>query len=230
MTSIRRPLLRASLPLALALAALAPAATTVAAATPTLPAPTATVHFLTGIDFKAEVSLNADVRSIELILDVEGSTRSLVGELPLSTGTGTSTVSYEFETPGGAVLPNTFIDARLRLTMNDGTVVDGPTTTVHYDDTRFDWQTRTGEFVTVHWTEGGTAFGRRALQISDDAIRDVTDLLGVTESDPIDVYVYSDNSAFYDVIGAGARENVGGEAHPDIRTLFAQISPNQIDA
>jgi hypothetical protein len=57
----------------------------------------------------------------------------------------------------------------------------------------------------------------------------VTDLLGVAETDPIDFYVYADNDDFYDVIGPGARENVGGEAHPDIRTLFAQISASQID-
>ena len=50
------------------------------------------------------------------------------------------------------------------------------------------------------------------------------------ESTPIDFFIYADQSAFYDALGPGTRENVGGEAHPDIRTLFALITPDEIDA
>jgi hypothetical protein len=68
------------------------------------------------------------------------------------------------------------------------------------------------------------------LQIGDTAIADTSKLLGVTETDPIDFYVYADQGKFYDALGPGARENVGGEAHADIRTMFALISPAEIGA
>ena len=62
------------------------------------------------------------------------------------------------------------------------------------------------------------------------AISDTSQLLGVTETEPIDFFVYADQQAFYQALGPGTRENVGGQANADIRTLFALITPDQIDA
>jgi hypothetical protein len=42
--------------------------------------------------------------------------------------------------------------------------------------------------------------------------------------------VYADTSSFYDVLGPAIRENVGGIALPEIRTLFANIAPSDVDA
>jgi len=42
------------------------------------------------------------------------------------------------------------------------------------------------------------------LQIGDNAIADTSKLLGVTETDPIDFYVYADQNKFYDALGPGA--------------------------
>ena len=101
--------------------------------------------------------------------------------------------------------------------------------TVHYDDTRFDWQVLAGDLVTVHWVQGPEAFGRRGRRIAEDAVRNVSGLLGVTESDRIDFFVYPDQTSFYDVLGAAARENIGGVAQPEVRTLFAKIEPNRLN-
>ena len=51
-------------------------------------------------------------------------------------------------------------------------------------------------------------------------MRNSSELLGVTESDPIDFFIYADQDKFYDALGPATRENVGGEAHADIRTLL----------
>ena len=47
----------------------------------------------------------------------------------------------------------------------------------------------------------------------------------MTETEPVDFFIYADQDAFYDALGPGTRENVGGQAHADIRTLFALIAP-----
>lgn len=214
---------------ALALVSLGATARPVAAAEPAVTAPVAKVVFLDGITYTGTATLTADVKRVEIVIDVEGSTRSIVADVPTTVSTGSAKLSWVLKTPGGFLLPNTDVTARFRLTLTDGSNVVGPPTKVHYDDTRFKWKTVTGEFVTVHWVDGGQTFGLRAMQIGDDAIRSVSSLLGVTERDPIDFYVYGDRTAFYDILGAGTRENVGGEAHPDIRTLFANISPNAVD-
>ena len=205
------------------------AAPAVAAATPTVGAPTATVKFLTSVSFKGTANLTSDVVRVELVLDFEGSTRSQVADVPTSTTSGTANLAYVLDTPSGSILPNTDISARFRLTLGDGSTILGPSTMVHYDDTRYAWKTVTGEFVRVHYTEGGSSFGQRAVKIADDAIREVSTLLGVSETDPIDFFVYADRTAFYDVLGPATRENVGGEALPNIRTLFANIEPSAVN-
>ncbi|MDQ1323896.1 MAG: hypothetical protein QG587_1232, partial [Chloroflexota bacterium] len=45
----------------------------------------------------------------------------------------------------------------------------------------------------------------------------------------IDFYIYGDEAAFRTALGPGTRENVGGQAHAEIRTLFALIEPGSID-
>ncbi len=213
----------------LALAALGPAASVTLAASPSVGAASATFRFLESITFKSGASMTADVVRVEIVIDIEGSTRSIVAGVPRNVASGSTTLSFVLDTPAGFIVPNTDVTGRFRLTLRDGSSVLGQPTTVHYDDTRYQWKTMSGEFVTVHWTDGGESFGRRAMQIGDDAVRDVSKLLAVTEADPIDFYVYADRTAFYDVLGPGTREYVGGEAHPDIRTLFANIAPDAVD-
>jgi len=119
---------------------------------------------------------------------------------------------------------------RRAVIADDGRVVDSPPATILYEDTRFAWNTLEGDVVRVHWYAGDDAFGQRALRIGEQAIKDASALLGVTETNPIDYYVYGDTTAFYDVLGPAIRENVGGIALPEIRTLFANIPPSDANA
>ena len=49
----------------------------------------------------------------------------------------------------------------------------------------------------------------------------------MTESEPVDFFIYGDQESFRSALGPGTRENVGGQAHADIRTLFALITPER---
>ncbi len=229
MTVLRRRVARLAAAGLLASVALVPLAAPTLAADPVLPRPTASARFLSHIAFAGTATLSGPVRRLEIVLDIEGFQRSVVADVVPRGTSGRVDLEYVMETPGGGLVPNTDVTARFRATLDDGTLIDGPSTTVHYEDTRYDWRVLRGDLVTVHWTDGPAAFGRRALRIGEDAVRDVGDLLGVTESDPIDFFVYADRAAFYDVLGAAARENVGGTAHPEVRTLFATIGPDAID-
>jgi hypothetical protein len=50
----------------------------------------------------------------------------------------------------------------------------------------------------------------------------------VADLPKVDFFIYSDDVVFRQALGPGTRENVGGEAHPDIHTLFGLIEPNQL--
>jgi hypothetical protein len=193
---------------------------------PAFGTPTTTAVFLSGISFHEPVSLPAGVRGIDVLIRTEGDDRTLV--TPISQLAGGSVV-YTMATPSGALTPNTEVTFQVRVALADGSIALGPVARVRYEDTRYTWQTLAGAVVRVHWVDGGDAFGRRALAIAESAVERASTLFGVTESAPIDFYIYADRSAFYDVIGPVLQENVGGQAQPATRTLFANIGSTNID-
>jgi hypothetical protein len=194
--------------------------------------PTATTSFESGVTFTQPVVIDRELRRVELLLRSGIADGETVIEVPSQSGTGGRTLSHQLDpVEDGHILPNTPLIGRWRLVgADDPTDIDvGPEVAVTFTDDRFDWRTEAGDLVRVHWYEGADAFGNRALAIAEDAIQEATELLQVTEDDPIDFFVYADQEAFYDALGPGTRENVGGQANAEIRTLFALISPDDIN-
>ncbi|MBI3751005.1 MAG: hypothetical protein HY263_05025 [Chloroflexi bacterium] len=217
---VGRPLLAALV----ALASLGAAAPIARAADPvTFGTATVTSTFLSGISISEPVTMPSDVRRIDVLVRTGESTRTFTTPVALP-GPGGSVLQYRLSTPSGALIPNTLVELAFRVTLSDGTAVTGPTSTIRYADTRYTWQTITGSLVRVHWIDGGRDFGQGALTIAEAAVRNAAALLGVTETDPIDFFIYGDRTAFYDVLGPATRENVGAAAFPEIRTVIANIS------
>jgi hypothetical protein len=192
--------------------------------------PTASSSFGASLEFVQPVELTAIPSRVELLLERPGGDGPNVLEVDPPTATGSQTLRFEIDLADDHIVPNTRFIVRWRLTDADGKTFTGPDVTHTYIDDRVAWQSLDGDIVRVHWYEGTEAFGRRALKIGDDAVAAGSKLLGVTETEPIDFYIYADQQQFYDALGPGTRENVGGEAHPDIRTMFALITPDEIDA
>ena len=193
--------------------------------------PTARSSFGEGIAFSQPVTVAQEITSAELLVTVASSEATTVIEVTPPLGRGAQTLTYEFDLlVDGHLLPNTPLVARWRIEASDpDDPALGPEVRVTYEDDRFDWQTETGDLVRLHWYEGSDAFGERALRIAEDGVREASEVLGVAETDPVDFFVYADQDAFYDALGPGTRENVGGQANSEIRTMFALISPGEID-
>ena len=207
--------------------AVATGPSSVHAADPTFGTPTATSKFLTGVTFRQPVSGLARDTRVEIVVESKGSSAPLVAIVPAPAGSS-QTLTYELALSAGGAVPGTPFTARWRLTGSSGTVVLGPPLTIAYHDDRFSWRTLEGKIVRMHWYSGSTDFGRQALAIADDGVTAAASLLGVDEREPIDFYVYADTAPFYDALGPGSRENVGGVAYPEVRTLLAQIDPSGI--
>ncbi len=193
--------------------------------------PTATGSLGHDIVFTQPVTLSVPISSAELLLTVADATGPEVIPVAAVHEAGKATLTDAVPTSGSAhILPNTPMVARWRLIPRDhpDATIEGPELRFTYGDDRFQWQTLKGSIVRVHWYQGDDAFGQRALKIGEDAIRSSGALLGVTEERPVDFYIYADQTSFYDALGPGTRENVGGEANADIRTLFALITPAAI--
>ncbi|MGZ6339776.1 MAG: peptidase MA family metallohydrolase, partial [Candidatus Limnocylindrales bacterium] len=203
----------------------APAAAVVSAAPAvTFGPPSATATWGKGIDFVQPVVASALTR-VEILVDYPGLAGPLVSQVPTSGG---GQLTFTVDASKGEVLPNTTLTARWRLTRAGEPPTVGPPVSATYRDTRFQWRTKMGSIVRLHWYQGDDAFAARAVQLGDGAVKKAADLLGVTETQPIDFYVYADQNAFYDALGPGTPENIAGEAHPEIRTMFGLITPDAV--
>lgn len=231
----RRSLVRAAtVPALLGVLVLASltAAGGVVAAEPTFGTPTMTTSFEDGLTVTQPVTLSEEPARVEVLLRYADAAAPLVVqiELPALELSDIRNLTYRAGPADGHVPPNTPVEARWRITpAGGGEPVLGPSVRGVLSDDRFDWRTVEGSVVRVHWYEGGTALGKRALAIGEEAVRSSAALLGVTEEEAVDFFVYADQSAFYDALGPGTRENVGGQANAEIRTLFALIGPDEID-
>lgn len=203
------------------------------AASPTFEQPTATATYGTEIVFRQAFASPLALARVELLLEFPESDGPFVVQVAGATAAGDRALVHRWSiADDGHLVPNTTINARWRLVPADRGAAPllGPSIRILYADTRFTWRTLEGDLVRLHWYEGSDTFGKRALEIGERAVREAADFLGVTESEPIDFFVYAEQAAFYDALGPGTRENVGGEAHSDIRTIFALIRPGEVDA
>lgn len=194
-------------------------------------AASAKATFDTTIRFSQPYTSTASLTRVELLLTFGDASGPEVVPVP-TTGLGLSGTLTDDVPVGGAahLLPNTQIVAQWQVTTTAGDTQVGPSLSYLYADDRFQWQTETDGIVRVHWYQGDRAFATRAAGIGVDGIAAASQLLGVTETKPVDFFIYADETAFRQALGPGTRENVGGEADAGIRTLFALITPDQIDA
>jgi hypothetical protein len=210
--------------------ALVGSAGSVRAADPAFGTPSASATYGKGVTFEQPFTPTGEVKRVEILLTSPGSTGPFVSPVKAPSCCQPTTLSYGLLETDEHLVPNTRFTAQWRVTDADGSIKLSEPTSVLYKDTRFDWKSVAGPVVRVHWYDGSTDFGKRALAIGEKGIDQAAKVLGVTETEPVDFYIYSDEKAFYDALGPGTRENVGGEAHADIRTMFALIAPDEIDA
>ena len=203
----------------------------VAAAAPTFETPSATATFGTGITFAQAFDSPVPLSRVEVLLTFPQSIGPFVAQAAGATAAGPRELTFNWSlADDGRLVPNTPITARWRLVPEDRSVpqVVGPPVSVVYADTRFDWRTLDGDLVRLHWYEGSDAFGRRALAIGEKAVNDAAAFLGVTETTPFDFFVYADEQVFYDALGPGTPENIVGQAHSTIGTMFGLIAPGGV--
>jgi hypothetical protein len=188
--------------------------------------PTAQSFFPVGTRFQQGFHVAAAPRRVELMTRLEGAETWLVQEVGFS-AVGKDGFEVTLTDPTFQ-LPNSRIRYRFRVTPASGPPETGPEATLSINDDRIEWQTLKGDLVTIHWQSGDVAYAQRALKIAEDAVAKTSEFLGVTETDPIDFFVYSDGDEFRTALGPGTKEFVAGRAIAEIRTLFADVAVSDI--
>jgi len=196
-----------------------------------------------GVTFQTRTASGAldepAVFSVELRSTVEPDRVELLTQLPVDSVAFVRRVGIRSEgddrflatlTDASHIPPNTTLRYRFRAVMPDGSSLESAESSLTIADERFAWRSRSDGGVTLHWYDGDDGFADRALDIGVGAIVRAAALLGVDDMPPVDFFVYADQEAFYDALGPGTRENIGGQANADIRTMFGLIRPSEVSS
>jgi hypothetical protein len=189
--------------------------------------PTATGSLSRTVEFTTTFAADVEPDRVELLTRVDGAASDQVRQArvePTGDGSWSATV-----VDSGFTAPNTTREFWFRAVDGDRTVV-GPSARFTVADDRYEWRSMTEGPMTLHWYAGDETFARRALEVGIGAIDRAAALLGVPEVEPMDFFVYDSSEALYGALGPGTRENVGGQANPDIRTMVGVIRPEDVDS
>ena len=211
--SVRHSLVRVAFVAAvLAWAAIGSSAAAVLGASITFGTPTATSTFGKGIEFTQPYSGAGTFREVDIVITYPGGFGPSVIELQ---SPGATSFDDLLDTSAGEIQTNTQLVAYFQVVLADGTVPTARTSTSPTPTTGSTGRRWSGESSGCTGIEGDDTFAQQALQMGEDGIAKASAFLGFTETAPIDFFVYADQTAFYDALGPGTRDNVGGEANPD---------------
>lgn len=173
--------------------------------------------------------------AVEVLVKLAGKEPQVV--VPTSAGPveGSWQASVEMDVPSsmdcaclfdGQSPPNSRVEFRFRVRAADGTTTLGPVGQITVTDDRFEWRTIEQDLVRVHWYEGDDSFAQSAADVSNAAIDRAAELLGSTLPEPVDLFVYATQDALLEAV-APNRENIAGQAHSTIATMFVWLPPDQ---
>jgi hypothetical protein len=191
----------------------------VAAATVTFGTPSGTSQFGREIVFTQPYD-GASIKSATILItlpDDPGPTVAVVRN------SGSGPLTYAMDTSSGGVDPFVPVVGQFEVLLTDGTTLDGPEIKVTYADDRFTWKTMVGKVVRLHYIDASDSFAQQMLNFADAGLANAAALFGVSETQPLDYYVYPSQSDFQQ--GLNQPDTVGGTVIQSVRICYATVEP-----
>jgi hypothetical protein len=193
-------------------------------------------HFATSVVYEYASQLDFEVT----IFAPERITRAAVSYRPVSgqdteivyadlteTGVGAFHGTASIDLRQNPLPPFTTIEYQWQLELADGGSHRSPTYEFRYFDNRFDWQTLSGNDVSVYWVEGDLELGQAALDLAIEARFEIAFDLGLTRVSPTEIFIYPSQWQLQSALGLGNPAWLGGHADPANGSilLFAPNDP-----
>jgi hypothetical protein len=175
------------------------------------------------INFQARVTASVPINDVAILFRAEGesSTRSA----PASLGAD-GEVTYQYLFQQGPLRPFAPVDFWFRVSLQNGDKLESAPSRFYYIDNRFPWKTVEDGNIRLHWYIGDDAFAQQARDIARTGLQKTGEMLSVTPSHVLDVYIYALAADLQSTLQIGGKTpGVGGEASPDLGVALVAIAP-----
>ncbi len=146
--------------------------------------------FPDGMEFAVSASSDSPIEELRLRYTVLPDGTAAIGQPEFDTGTSVETIfTLAGNNPPKIYLaPGTVIDYYWEATDEDGDESRTETRTFFYDDARFDWESVSGDGVTIYYYAGS---GNDAQEMHDVALGSISEMSALLQTDvPFDVEVW----------------------------------------
>ena len=133
--------------------------------------------------------------------------------------------TFHFENVRNALRPFSMLTFWYEANLLDGNTLRSENFFVRYFDNRYPWQTKSDEFMIVHWYAGDESFGQALLNTARLSLTNINELIPRQSSEPLDVYVYATPEDLQGALFLSGEKWVGGHANPKLGVALVAITP-----
>jgi hypothetical protein len=183
-----------------------------------------TYTFGESIEFSARLLPPQPVSEAQIFISASDHPGVFTDEAHYDPATGE--LSYTYTVQPGALHPFSEVTYWFEVSLDDRSTVSSRTYAASYADDRFDWQTREEPGVTLHWYQGGPDFAQQAADAARAGLIRIHDILPVSPSAPLDIYIYANSSDLQSALGLTDAQWAAGEASPELGAALVSIAPS----
>jgi hypothetical protein len=183
---------------------------------------TVAVSFGQSITFKAKIKSSLPIKQASLLFRGVNETVTRVETVQVAED---GSVSFTYDASLNMFPPFSQIVFWFQVTLEDDKTYTSAPITSPYNDNRFPWREMTRSNVTVYWYAGDDAFGASALDAAAQGMLAINELIPISLTDPVDIYIYSNISDLQTTLMLGGEEWVGGSASPELGVVLVAVAP-----
>ncbi|MDP2777522.1 MAG: peptidase MA family metallohydrolase [Anaerolineales bacterium] len=184
--------------------------------------PNVVINFGQTITFQARIKTPIPTRQVSLLFRGINEDVTRVETLQVAED---GSVSFTYDASLNIFPPFSWIVFWFQATRNDNITYTSAPTQFQYKDDRFPWRYNTQANITVNWYAGDDAFGAAAVDAAGAGMLAMNEILLISLSDPIEVYIYSNISDQQNTLLLGGEEWSGGHANPKLGVALVAIAP-----
>jgi len=195
----------------------------------------ADVYFPTRIVFTVEAESSADIVDVRLCYQVDKMNYAKVVSEGWADFAPASSVraTWTWDMTNASLPPGAEVRYWWALEDSMGNKLESSQQIVHFDDTRYSWQSLSGAVpqggnLTLFWYTGSGSFAQELMNTCQQGLARLTQDIGAHPERPIKIYVYASDA---DLEGAMifSQEWSGGVAFTDFGIIAISIAPSELD-